>query len=138
MKKLLPFAWLLSFGCASIVHQTTQQVPVKSEPAGAEITVACGDVFNDPKLLTPAVVTVHRKPDHCVIGLSKAGYQHQDVVLKKGLSGWYVGNVLIGGIVGLIVDAANGAMWNRTPKEVNVTLAPAPQTASTENVRRPQ
>jgi hypothetical protein len=82
MKKLASVVLLFTVGCASIVHQTTQQVPVKSEPAGAAVTVACGDVSNDPKLVTPTVVTVHRKPDHCVIGLSKDGYQPAEVWLR--------------------------------------------------------
>jgi hypothetical protein len=125
MKKVVSVAVMLFVGCASIVHQTTQQVTVESDPAGAALTVACGDVHNDPKLLTPTVVTVHRKPNHCTISLNKDGYQPKQVSLKKSMSGWYVGNILFGGIIGLIVDAANGAMYNRTPAKVNVHLTPA-------------
>jgi hypothetical protein len=125
MKKTLAvmLAVLVS-GCASIVHQTTQQIPVKSDPPGASVTVACGDVFNDPKLVTPTVVTVHRKSYACSIGLSKEGYEPSQIALARTLSGWYVANILFGGIIGFIVDAANGAMYNRTPGEVSVTLAP--------------
>lgn len=125
MKLVACAVLFLSVGCASIVHQTTQQIPVRSEPAGAAVTVACGDVFNDPKLVTPTTVVVHRKPDHCVIGLAREGYLPNNVVLKKAVSGWYVANILIGGIVGFIVDAANGAMWNRAPDAVDVKLQPA-------------
>lgn len=125
MKKLASVVLLFSVGCGSIIHQTTQQVPVNSDPPGAAVTVACGDVYNDPKLVTPATVTVHRKPDSCVISLAKEGYEPSTVTMKKQMSGWYLGNILIGGLVGLIVDAANGAMWNRTPDKVDVTLQPA-------------
>ena len=121
-KRLIALVLLASTGCASIAHQTTQQIPVDSTPQGAEISVACGDVHNDPKLVTPAVVTVHRKPDHCVIHLAKAGHQPATVSLTKSVSGWYFANVIVGGIVGFIVDAANGAMWNRRPEKVNATL----------------
>lgn len=124
MKSVLLAISVFSVGCASIVHQTTQQVPVTSNPPGAAITVACGDVNNDPKLVTPAVVTVHRKPNHCSIALAKTGYQPAEVSLKKKMSGWYIGNILFGGIIGLIVDAANGAMYDRTPTPVDVTLTP--------------
>jgi hypothetical protein len=124
LKKLFVVGLLCCFGCASIVHQTIQEVPVKSEPAGAAVTVSCGDVFNDPKLLTPTSVTVHRKPNHCVIGFAKEGYESKEVELKKSASGWYAANLLAGGIIGFIVDAVNGAMWNRTPAEVSATLTP--------------
>ena len=105
---------MLSVNCGSIVHQTTQQVHLASEPAGAAVTVACGDVSNDPKLVTPAVVTLHRKPAYCGIKLNKEGYAEKELKFGRQMSGWYLGNVIFGGIIGLIVDAANGAMWNRT------------------------
>ena len=125
MKRAMSVVLLLSFGCASIAHQTTQQVPVSSDPAGAAVTVACGDVNNDPKLITPAVITVHRKPEHCTVSLAKEGFETAQVALTREMSGWYLGNILIGGIIGFIVDAANGAMYNRKPDHVSVKLTPS-------------
>jgi hypothetical protein len=124
MKNAWALFVLFSMGCASIVHQTTQQIPVSSEPAGAAVTVACGDVSNDPKLVTPTVVTVHRKPARCSIALAKDGYAPARVELRREMSGWYLGNVIFGGIIGLVVDAANGAMYQRLPEKVDVKLAP--------------
>ncbi|MCU1350137.1 MAG: hypothetical protein JWO56_3167 [Acidobacteria bacterium] len=126
MKKFVCVAALSLGACASIVHQTTQQIQVKSEPAGAAVTVACGDVHNDPKLVTPAFVTVHRKPDHCTISLAKDGYKPAEVSLGKTMSPLYLGYILFGGIIGLVVDAANGAMYNRTPAELDVKLPELP------------
>lgn len=143
MKRRAPAVCLLSamfMNCGSIIHQTTQQVRVNSQPAGAAVTVACGDVSNDPKLLTPAVVTLHRKPAYCAVKLNKEGHAETELQFGRQMSGWYLGNILFGGIIGLIVDAANGAMWNRTmPRnakkeagEVKVTLPPAPDAASSK------
>jgi len=130
------FLALLGVNCGSIVHQTTQQVHITSEPAGAAVTVSCGDVNNDPKLVTPAVVTLHRKPDYCGVKLSKQDYAEKELKFGRQMSGWYFGNILFGGIIGLIVDAANGAMWNRTTPpnaqqeagEVKTTLEPLSNT----------
>ncbi|MGA7613962.1 MAG: hypothetical protein WBX15_02170 [Thermoanaerobaculia bacterium] len=119
----LPLLALLTLNCGSIVHQTTQQVRIDSDPAGAAITVSCGDAVNDPKLVTPAVVTLHRKPAHCGVKLSKEAYRDKEMLFTKSLSPTYLGNVVFGGVIGLIVDAANGAMWNRVPgRDVKVTL----------------
>jgi hypothetical protein len=123
---------ILTMNCGTIVHQTTQQVHVTSEPAGAAVTVQCGDVNNDPKLLTPAVVTLHRKPEYCSIKLNKEGYAEKELKFGRQMSGWYLGNVIVGGIIGLIVDGANGAMWTRTTPtnatteagEIKTTLEP--------------
>jgi hypothetical protein len=128
----------LGVNCGSIVHQTTQQVHITSEPAGAAVTVSCGDVNNDPKLLTPAVVTLHRKPNYCGVKLNKQDYAEKELKFGRQMSGWYLGNILFGGVIGLIVDAANGAMWTRTTPtnakqeagEVKVTLDPVSNASS--------
>ena len=142
MKKRLAvvcMAALLTMNCGSIIHQTTQQVRINSEPSGAAVTVSCGDVNNDPKLVTPAVVTLHRKPAYCGIKLNKEGYAEKELKFGRQMSGWYLGNILIGGIIGLVVDAANGAMWTRTTPvnaseqkgEVKVQLEPVTNTVGT-------
>lgn len=124
MKKLTAVLALFAINCGTIVHQTTQQIPVKSDPPGAAVTVACGEVQNDPKATTPTNVMVHRKPDFCQISLTKEGFERMDVQLGKTMSALYLGNVLIGGIIGFIVDGVNGAMWNRKPDAVDVKLKP--------------
>ena len=135
-KNVICGAALLLAGCASIVHQTTQQIPVKSEPAGAAVTVACGDVQNDPKLVTPTVVTVHRRPEHCTVSIAKDGYQRAEVSLRRSMSGWYLGNILFGGIIGLIVDGANGAMYNREPDAIDVKLQASSGTTAPGNATK--
>lgn len=125
MRKLAALLALLAVNCGTIIHQTTQYVPVTSDPPGAKVIVACGDVENDPNATTPTKVEVHRKPDFCQITLKKEGFERADVTLGKQLSGLYIGNVLVGGIIGFIVDGINGAMWNRTPGKIDVTLKPA-------------
>jgi len=133
MRKLLTLALVFSVNCGTIIHQTTQNIPVTSEPPGASVNVACGDVENPPNLVTPVKVEVHRKPDFCYISLEKEGYERADVHLEKTMSALYIGNVVIGGIIGFIVDGVNGAMWNRTPGKVDVKLKPAePAKQSTE------
>lgn len=39
------------------------------------------------------------------------------------MNGWYVGNILFGGVLGLlIIDPATGAMYSLSTKETNVAL----------------
>lgn len=125
MRKLSAVLALLAVHCSTIIHQTTQTIPVKSDPPGANVVVACGDVENDPKAVTPTAVEVHRKPDFCQITLKKEGFERADITLTRKMSALYIGNVLFGGIIGFIVDAVNGAMWNRDPAAIDVKLKPA-------------
>ncbi len=41
------------------------------------------------------------------------------------MSGWYIANILIGGIIGFIVDAADGAMFNQSPSQIHAILKTA-------------
>lgn len=117
-------AALLS-GCATVVHMTTQQVPIKSDPPGAAITVACGDVENDPQLTTPAPVNLSRKPELCTVRLTKEGYRDQEIAFSQSMSPWFWGNILVGGFIGMLIDSINGAMYDRAPDTIDTKLEPS-------------
>lgn len=34
------------------------------------------------------------------------------------MDGWLLGNLLIGGLIGIIIDASNGSMYKLTPDQV--------------------
>ncbi len=65
------------------------------------------------------------------IKFSKAGYGDQVVVVRGKLDGWYFGNILFGGLIGmLIVDPITGKMWKLSPYAIGNlspigTVAPA-------------
>jgi hypothetical protein len=121
MKRLLTLLLALSAGCATV--GPTQRIMVRSEPAGAAVTVECGDVKNDTQLLTPTIVSVHRAPNHCAILLVKDGYHPVAVPLHKTRSAWHLGNVLVGVLTGRVPDTSNAPTQNRTPDTIDVTLA---------------
>jgi hypothetical protein len=39
--------------------------------------------------------------------------------LHRGTSGWVWGNIVFGGLIGLVVDASTGAMYKLTPEQVH-------------------
>lgn len=111
-------------GCASIVHGTTQVVPVNSSPTGADVKVNCGKKADaTTSLKTPTTVTLKRNAEPCNITLSKEGYEDASMVFLRKMSGWFWGNLLIGGIIGMIIDGADGAIYNRVPESASVSLA---------------
>lgn len=120
MKRAAALLLTLLAGCASTAP--TQQILVRSEPAGAAVMVECGDVKNDTQLLTPTVVSVHRAPDQCAILLIKDGYHPVAVPLHKARSAWHVGNVLVGLLTGRVPDTSNAPTQNRTPSTIDVKL----------------
>jgi len=119
---------ILVFSCASIVSKTARQITINSSPDNAEFIIKDekGIVVHRGK--TPATVTLktgegYFKGKEYTVLIRKEGYEEQSVVIRKELNGWYLGNILFGGLIGLlVVDPLTGAMWTLTPQDINVNL----------------
>ncbi len=60
------------------------------------------------------------------IVLSKEGFEDQVISVRSSMDGWYWGNILIGGLIGmLIVDPITGAMF-KLPESVAVNMDGTP------------
>lgn len=107
-----------------------KNVSIKTNPPGAHVSVADKKGREVASLTTPCVANLKRSSNFLVgasyvATIDKPGYQKQEVAIKPTLNPWYLGNVLIGGLVGiLVVDPITGAMFSLTPAEVEVQLAP--------------
>jgi hypothetical protein len=56
--------------------------------------------------------TGYFKPAHYQLTFQKKGYAQQNVDLRASMNPWYIGNIVFGGLIGLvIVDPLTGAMW---------------------------
>lgn len=130
MKKNFPLAVLLTLsltGCSSIVSKTDYPVSINSSPEGASFAVTnrAGNAVHSGS--TPATITLsssagYFKGESYTITLSKEGFSTKEYTINSSLDGWYFGNILLGGLIGmLIVDPATGAMYN-LPERVDVTL----------------
>jgi hypothetical protein len=113
---------LLTTGCASIMSGPNQNVSVQTEPEGAKATFINKKGIAVSAQQTPCIVSLKRRETY-TLKIEKDDYQPLEAKLNKGLNGWYLGNVLFGGMLGiLIVDPATGAMWS-FHEPVNAQLA---------------
>lgn len=129
-----------SVGCASVTRGTTENISISSTPAGATAEVAGLD--NPTECVTPCVVQARRNAD-ITVKVSKEGYETQVIPLTKEIPGTgaagFAGNLLLGGLVGMGVDAATGAALDHKPNPVIVTLQPvAPKPARPVAPRPPR
>lgn len=107
-------------GCATIMHRGGKQwVSITSTPTGATATVN-----GIKEIQTPGQVKLKRGKDHIVL-IEKEGYEPVQVLLDHEFSWWVVGNILLGGIIGLAVDFGTGGAYNLEPDAIDVTLKPA-------------
>jgi hypothetical protein len=129
---------LFGGGCASIVHGGNRLVTIATDPAGAKATISkeSGDVVS--VTTTPCTVSLDPKRGYFKgqsyrLKLELPGYQTAQLELRSEMSGWYWGNILVGGLIGMIaVDPVTGSMWNIAPNKVDQKLATG-QAALTRN-----
>ena len=116
-------------GCATIVGKDLFTVPFQSNPDGASVTVKDEKGMVLYTGTTPTMFTLKAGESYFhaksyIVTFSKAGYTDQTITVKAEMSGWYWGNLLFGGLVGLlIVDPISGKMWKLpdTPVFGNLT-----------------
>jgi hypothetical protein len=123
MRPVLLVAFSLLCGaCATVIRGTTDGVGFNSTPSGAEIHTS-----NGLGCVTPCTLTI-KKNEEFVATFEKPGYQPQQVAVSREVVGGGVaataGNVILGGLIGLGVDAATGAGFEHVPNPVNVVLQP--------------
>ena len=116
--------------CATITRGTKQTVEFKSTPDGADVATTVGY-----SCVTPCKTKLKRK-DGFEATFSKAGYESTTVKVESKLAGGGAaagaGNLILGGLIGGIVDGTNGSMNNLTPSPVEATLVPIGAVAKAE------
>jgi len=131
MKKILLLFVCLSFlsGCASIVSGGPEVVTINSTPAEAKMTICnertgqCITVGQTPYAATLERSQGYFSPAKYTITCEKEGYETCTKSFKAGMNGWYAGNILFGGLIGiLIVDPLTGAMWDIKEHEIVMNL----------------
>ena len=119
---------IFSCSCASIVSKSNWPVSIQSEPTGAAVSITNKkgvEVFTGK---TPTAVKLKSgagffAKESYVVTISKDGFEPTKVNLECKLNGWYFGNILFGGVIGLlIVDPATGAMYKLSSADVFETL----------------
>lgn len=60
---------------------------------------------------SPGSVTVHKTKNDLVVTCTKDGFQNATVTIPARFNGVTAGNILLGGLIGIGVDAASGANY---------------------------
>jgi hypothetical protein len=122
---------LMAGGCATIVHSGPRAIPIASTPPGAQVSVYDRDNKLVMTNVTPFTAKLSSKyayfkgPKYRLV-FDMPGHYRSEINLTSSVSGWYFGNLLIGGVIGmLIVDPLTGAMYNLAPEKIQQRLSPA-------------
>lgn len=119
--RILPLLFLvpclLLQSCATIMTGTTQRIRVVSNPPGANIEVNGRFVGN-----TPQTLTLSRSLSEKTIKVQMPGYGWRAIRLTRSIVPEVFLNILVGGIPGLVIDIATGALSRYNQDYINVDL----------------
>jgi hypothetical protein len=110
-------ACLMFAGCATIVSSGPDFVPVQSAPEGARVVLD-----GQPVGRTPMTVSFARKCEG-VLAFELDGYERVVVDVDKVVNGWFFGNLVFGGVIGIVVDLAASNQGRYSVAPINVSLA---------------
>lgn len=116
-KILVLITALFLSSCATIVSSSTQGISFVSTPKKADIIIN-----GVSRGRTPAVIDLKRKKQNYKIEIEKEGYESHTVFIDRKINGWVWGNILGGGLIGLVVDYSTGAMYKLSRDQVSIEL----------------
>lgn len=117
---MILIALALLSGCATITRGTTDAFVIESTPAGAAAHLSTGMTCT-----TPCTLELKRKTAFTV-EITKEGYETVNANIVSTVDGaggaGMAGNVIFGGLIGVVVDGNSGAMKSHKPNPLVVTL----------------
>lgn len=128
--KVLPIiaATLLFTSCASIVSKSIWPLTVNTNPNGAKVEVTDKSGATVFEGVSPTTMYLKSgsgffSKQSYTLKLTMNGYESKTIPVNCSVNGWYFGNILFGGLIGiLIVDPATGAMYRLDKEALNETL----------------
>ncbi len=129
---------LLCMGsCASIIHGSMQEVDFSSQPSGATISIDGQEVGKTPKTIELRRKGREKgdksKKNSYEVKIALDGYYPYEIKIKRDMDGWFLGNIIFGGVIGIIIDASNGSMYKLTPDQIIAQMNDANTMIDTED-----
>ena len=110
-------------GCATITKSSSQTVTIDTRPPGAVCVLTRGGKKFAIVNPTPGAISVEKSSDAISISCTRDGYLETAGTLESSFQAMTFGNIIFGGLIGVAVDAASGAMHEYQPL-ITITLTP--------------
>lgn len=97
--RVLMMGFLCCVGCATILADESETINFTSHPAGQTVVV------DGANYKMPCKVTLGRDTDHAATFPNG-----ETVMIERSFNGLFLVNILLGGLIGMVVDLATGAV----------------------------
>lgn len=108
---------LLFTSCASILNGTKAKVTVKNDEVVTPVNLSY-DGKTETNVFLPYKIKIKRGFKATKIQASSRGYDDVSVDVKKEFNPTTLANIVLGGLPGMAIDAATGAMMKPSSKEI--------------------
>lgn len=108
-------------GCASIVSDNKSTTYLETDPEASRCELHGQDFKR--VVTTPNSISLPSEAAPLTVSCSAPGYKRTTATLDTKMDGWIWGNILLGGGIGLIVDATRGAGF-KYPTKLSLVLEP--------------
>ena len=110
-------------GCATITRGTTQSLAINTPGAPGATCVLSSQSIPSQAVVTPATVLLEKGQSNIAVRCTKECFQDGVGVIESSMEAMTAGNILVGGVVGLGVDAMTGAMHKYSP-DTGILMVP--------------
>jgi hypothetical protein len=112
-------------GCSTVVKGTSQQIAVTTPGVQGAMCELSSPAIGTQTVQAPATVTLKKSRHNVAVRCVAQCYAEGIGIIPSHTEVMTAGNVLVGGVIGLGVDAASGAMNTYEPS-VAVNMSPIP------------
>lgn len=109
--------------CATLTTGTSQTVTIVTNPPGASCQLRRDNAVIGTVSTTPGTVEVSKSSRAIAVSCTRPGHNDSTGTLGAEFQAMTLGNVLIGGLIGVIVDASSGAS-SSYPTTITMSLVP--------------
>lgn len=125
---------LTMVSCASLFTKSKQDIMFKGVP-GTTITdqsksKVLGEIGTNGFVTVPMKKQLKGKD----IRATKEGYKTKDYHMDTKIQGWFWGNLVFGGVPGMVIDVATGKMKKYKDTVIDLTLLPIPGYGEEEEI----
>ena len=114
-------------GCATIFTGTTEEISITSEPSGASISLRP----TGGSAVTPANLTLSKKNTY-IVRARLACFEEETAQIDNQIHPLFFGNILIGGLIGLLIDVGGGGGFDLEPEQIHFQLKKLPDCPAEE------